>query len=338
MDEAEVKEERRRLAELFDIAPGRILHALCALAVPDLIPPEGTGMDRLASAAEADPDRLSRLVLAAETLGVVRVDASGTVRLTAGGQLLRSDHPDTLRPEFAEIDMFLGWGAFAECVARGGTSYERARGGALFERISRDPASLTAFHAYMRVRAAQLYAPLVPYLAKRGFRSVVDVAGGTGGLTELLLAADDKLHVTLLDRPEVIELVPHATRARFGERLVLRPGDMLRSDLPAGHHAYALGSVLHDWADEEAVAVLRRCHRALDDDGQIVLLERVLSERGPDRGRLADIWMMAITGGQERTLARWNALAAAAGLVIDDVHDTADGEVSALVLVPDGAS
>ncbi|WP_049717713.1 methyltransferase [Streptomyces caatingaensis] len=337
MDEADLKEERRRLADLFDVAPSRILHALCALAVPDLIPPEGIGTGRLASAAEADPGRLTRLVLAAETLGVLRVDASGTVRLTEGGRLLRSDHPDTLRPEFAETDMFLGWGAFAECVAHGGTSYERARGGALFERIGADPASLDAFHSYMRTRAAQLYAPLVPYLCKRGFGDVVDVAGGTGGLTELLLAADDALRVTLLDRPEVIERVPHALRARFGERLVLYPGDMLRSDLPPGHDAYLLGSVLHDWADEEAVAVLRRCHRALDDGGRIVLLERVLSERGPDRGRLADMWMMAITGGRERTLAGWNALAAAAGLVIDDVHD-ADGEVAALVLVPDGAS
>jgi hypothetical protein len=39
-----------------------------------------------------------------------------------------------------------------------------------------------------------------------------------------------------------------------------------------------LAQVLHDWPDEQAAAILRRCAEASPPDGRVVLVERVLVE------------------------------------------------------------
>ena len=46
--------------------------------------------------------------------------------------------------------------------------------------------------------------------------------------------------------------------------------------LPAGADVYVLCKVLHDWDDEHAEAILRRCSEAAGPDGRILIIEMVL--------------------------------------------------------------
>ncbi|MET7938421.1 methyltransferase [Streptomyces sp. NPDC005322] len=326
----DVETERRRLSEIFDVAPSRVLYALCALGVPDHVPAEGATLGELAMALGVEPARLARLIRAAETLDVVRIDPSQTVCLTDAGMLLRSDHPVSLSAEFADNELFMGWGSFAQSVTGEGVSYELIYNKSIFEKIGDDSQALKIFHEHMRMRAMEVYRPLLPYLLKRCSADIVDLAGGTGGLAELLLDSRDGLRVTLVDLPEVVALISDDTRARYGERLVCVPGD-IRSAVPEGFGTYVLGSVLHDWPDGRAVDILRQCARGARSGGEVILLERVLDETGPDRRRLGDMWMMAMTGGRERTRADWVHVALEAGLSLLEIHHV-DGELSAVVL------
>ncbi|MFF2810200.1 methyltransferase [Streptomyces sp. NPDC058000] len=328
--EPDIDRERQRLTGLFDIAPSRVLYAVCTLGVADGVPPEGITTDELAARLGTDPDPLSRLVLAAETLGVFRVEATGTVHLTVAGTLLRADAPSSLHAEFSDNALFTAWGPFAETVRTGRPSYELATGTPIFDSMSGDPGALASFHEHMWMRARRLYRPLLPFLLQRCTRRVLDVGGGTGGLATLLLDADDTVEVAVLDLPEVIALVPPETSRHYGDRFSLVGGDV-RHGVPEGYGTHLLGSVLHDWPDERAAAILGRCAEALDADGEIVLLERVLADTGPDPRRMGDIWMMAMAGGRERTRAQWAGLARTAGLALRHIHD-AEGELSAIVL------
>lgn len=326
--------ERRRLAELFDIAPSRVLYTVSTLGVADHVPQDGIALDELAGRLGLHPGRLSRLVRAAETLGVFRVDEAGTVRPTPAGTLLRSDRPGSLRAEFSDNSLFTAWGPFAETVADGRPSYELVNGTGIFDSLGDDPQALGTFHEHMRMRAAQLYRPLLPALLKHCARDVLDLAGGTGGLSGLLLEHSDTLRVTLTDLPEVIALVPAGLTHAYGDRFSARAGDMTTS-VPAGFGTYVLGSVIHDWPDDTAVRILRHCAdaaRRTAPGANVVLLERVLADAGPDMRRMGDMWMMAMTGGQERTRSQWAELARAAGLEVRAVEDTTDGELSAVVL------
>ncbi|MGH3845006.1 MAG: methyltransferase [Pseudonocardiaceae bacterium] len=72
--------------------------------------------------------------------------------------------------------------------------------------------------------------------------------------------------------------------------------------------------VLHDWEDEECVAILRAIRRAAHDDSRLLVIEGVISEERADpRARTLDIVML--TGGRERTATEFSALFDAAGAI-----------------------
>lgn len=84
-----------------------------------------------------------------------------------------------------------------------------------------------------------------------------------------------------------------------------------------------LKGVLHDWDDDHAVAILQVCRRAIASDGKLLVLERVLAERnaGADE-KFADLNMMVVTGGYERSAEEFAALFASAGFHLTQVMPT----------------
>ena len=84
--------------------------------------------------------------------------------------------------------------------------------------------------------------------------------------------------------------------------------------IPEGGDAYLLKAVLHDWEDDESVAVLRSVRRAVPQHGAVLVVEQLL-DAGPDPVRTAfsDLNMLVAPGGQERELADYGALLEAAG-------------------------
>jgi hypothetical protein len=76
--------------------------------------------------------------------------------------------------------------------------------------------------------------------------------------------------------------------------------------VPAPADAYVLKYVIHDWDDEQSVAILRNCRKAMHETSGILVIERVMPERieaMPIHLRIAmgDMNMMAMPGGRERT-------------------------------------
>jgi 2,7-dihydroxy-5-methyl-1-naphthoate 7-O-methyltransferase len=80
--------------------------------------------------------------------------------------------------------------------------------------------------------------------------------------------------------------------------------------LPPGGDVYLLKSILADWPDPEAAAILRRCADAARPGGRVVVVNGVT----PDDGANPALLMMVLVGGKERTLAQFTALARGAGL------------------------
>jgi hypothetical protein len=84
--------------------------------------------------------------------------------------------------------------------------------------------------------------------------------------------------------------------------------------LPSGGAAYVLQRVVCAWDDEQAVAILTNCRRAMGQRGTLLLVEQVLAVRDSDaRGS---------TGGRERTEAEYRALIATAGFTLNRVVPT----------------
>jgi hypothetical protein len=104
------------------------------------------------------------------------------------------------------------------------------------------------------------------------------------------------------------------------ERCDLVGGDFL-AELPPGGDAYVLAVVVHDWPDEQAVAILRACHQAMAPGARVWLVEQVLAPGDAnDRVKFGDLLMLVTFGAQERTAEEYRALLEAAGFAGVAVH------------------
>ena len=142
------------------------------------------------------------------------------------------------------------------------------------------------------------------------FGTIVDVGGGGGVLLSTILAAAPDASGVLFDRPEVVART--SLPAVAGDFFV---------DVPPGFDAYLLSRVIHDWADDEAVTILRTCRRAMAPSARLLLVEAELPEHAADHPAAIrmDLHMLALLGGRERTRAEYAALLARADLVLTTV-------------------
>ena len=124
----------------------------------------------------------------------------------------------------------------------------------------------------------------------------------------------------LFDQPHVIAGAPDVLDALgVRDRCEVVSVDFFEG-VPEGGDAYVLKSIIHDWEDPEAVAILRSVRRAMAPDSVVLLVERLIGEPNGDPDGVAmlaafsDLNMLVGPGGRERTEAEYDAIFAAAGL------------------------
>ena len=135
------------------------------------------------------------------------------------------------------------------------------------------------------------------------YTHVVDVGGGRGSLLEAIVRAHPGVHGTLFDQAHVVADVEI-------DGVDVVAGSFFEA-VPRGGDAYVLKSIIHDWGDDEAVAILRTCAAALDGGAHVLLIERDLAD--PAASWL-DLQMLVMLGGRERTEDEYAELFRAAGL------------------------
>ena len=89
----------------------------------------------------------------------------------------------------------------------------------------------------------------------------------------------------------------------------------------------------NDWADDQAVAILRNCREALAEDGRVIVIETVMAAANESSwANLQDITMLATTHGMERTEQEYGSLMSRAGLRLENILNTSS-DLSLLVAV-----
>ena len=93
--------------------------------------------------------------------------------------------------------------------------------------------------------------------------------------------------------------------------------------VPPGGDAYLLSHVLHDWTEAQCLTILGNCRTAMGPSGRLLIVETVLpAGNTPHPGKLLDIAMLVMPGGQERTAEQFGALLAKAGFRLARVVPT----------------
>jgi len=262
------------------------------------------------------------LMRAASAVGIVSAAAGGRFGLTLLGQTLRSDVPGSQRDSAVALTApghWLPWGRLTEAIRTGRCQAPEALGAELFQYYADNPDEGRAFTGAMCDSSAEVADEIARILDTSSARQVVDVGGASGTLIAALLARNPLLEGTILDRPEVVPRAVNVVAERgLSTRCRVVAGDFFVSVPEADIHI--LKFIIHDWDDEQSIRILSNCARALRPRGRVVLIERMIPEDGRANGAsLADLNMLVVLPGRERTLGQYNDLLGCAGLTLNRI-------------------
>lgn len=318
--------------------PARVVHVAAELGIADLLATEAKTADVLARETDTAPVPLHRLLRALASIGLVEELEAARFRLTTAGEQLRSNVPGSMR----NIAMMFGgerawrsWGELLHSVKTGESGTRRVYGVGTFEYLTANPDAAVIFNAAMAENTRRITELLVSTYDFSQFQNVVDVGGGNGTLMAAILAVNAGIRGAVFDLPSGIAQAPqNLDAAGVAERCEAIAGDFFRS-VPEGADAYILKYVIHDWDDAQSVAILTNCRKAMLQTSKVLLIERVMPERTlatPMHQRIvmADMNMLAMPGGQERTEQEYRNLFAASGLSLERIITLPESEISVI--------
>ena len=151
---------------------------------------------------------------------------------------------------------------------------------------------------------------------------IVDVGGASGNLLGHVLAKHPRPKGVLFDLPQAMTDAPARLRALGVEdRVTIQAGSAFEA-VPPGADAYILSHVIHDWNEDQCLTILRNCRAAMTPTSRLLIIELVLREGNAPGFGSADMVMMTLTGGAERTAREFESLLARAGLTMTRVIPT----------------
>jgi hypothetical protein len=305
------------------------IHVLATLGVADHLADGPRSSAELARATEANEDALYRVLRAVASIGVLEEDDARRFSLTPMGEWLRNDMAGSLAGWAALVGRPYQWGAWAQllhAVKTGENAFQHLHGVDAWEYRRERPEENAIFDAAMQSFTRGLNDALLDAYDFGRFACIVDVGGGNGALLAGVLREHPNVTGVLFDQPHVVDgAEPVLQEARVGERCRVVGGSFFDS-VPEGGDAYVMKSILHDWDDAEATAILRVCRRAMRDESRLLVIERLVEP--PNRGaptKFSDLNMLTILGGRERTLAEFRVLLEAGGFELQGETATAAG-------------
>jgi hypothetical protein len=93
--------------------------------------------------------------------------------------------------------------------------------------------------------------------------------------------------------------------------------------------------IIHDWDDEKSHRILENIRRVITEHGRLLVVESVIPPGNePFFGKLLDVTMLVVPGGQERTEEEYRTLFGKAGFRLSRIVPT-QAEVSVIEGVPE---
>lgn len=237
--------------------------------------------------------------------------------LTHRGQYLCTNHPFTLADAAIEYagPFSRMWDGLDEALLAG----SGWRAPDVFGQVAEDANRCKTHHRMLQSYALHDYPEVARALELQGDERIIDAGGGLGALARMVLDAHPRVHMTVLERPEVAEQgqAYSENQKRLGWHAVDIFGPWgLRADV------VLLSRVLHDWNDQAAIRILTRAREALPVGGRVIVVEMLIPEGGT-AGALCDLHLLMATGGRERSAAELAELLGAAGFSLESVRSVA---------------
>jgi O-methyltransferase domain/Dimerisation domain len=294
------------------------LYVAVVLGVSDHLAAQPRELDWLAEQTGSDAGSLYRLLRALATLGVYEELPDRRFGPTPMSDALRRDAPDSVAPWIEHTcspSHRAAWSGLLGSIRTGDNAFRTVHGMSAWDFRAAHPEASSVFDAAMTSISQTAAHAVLEVYDFGGFATIADIGGGRGALLGAILARHPAARGVLGDQAHVIAGAPDVlTELGVLDRCEIVPVDFFAS-VPTGADVYVLKSIIHDWADPEAIAILRNVRSAMTPAAMVLLVERVIGEpNGAMLPAFSDLNMLVGPGGRERTDAEFDEIFAAAGL------------------------
>lgn len=232
--------------------------------------------------------RATRILLDALTgLGFIKKQNDRYQNTNIATRFLVSDSPHYQGHIIRHAEtLWQNWSGLDEIV-KTGKPYRRAHNHEAFILGMHDLASLKVGKV---IRAIGL----------KGVHTALDLGGGPG--TYSIEMARKGVKVTLFDRPETVKIAKKIQNSRFkigNSKVNFIQGDFLYDDIGKGYDLIFASQILHANSEKDNIMLLKRCKKALNKNGRMVIQEFKISKdlTQPPNGALFSVNMLVNTEG-----------------------------------------
>lgn len=302
----------------------KCIYVAAKLGIADLLKDGPRTSEELAQVTGTHAPSLYRVLRLLTGVQLLSEGEAHAFALTPLGTYLQTGVPGSLRTTalyFGGEPTWQVWGALLDSVETGQSAYQHIFGRSSWDYRADHPETAALFDQTMSDWTASVAPTVAAAYDFSASARLVDVGGGHGQMLASILQAHPTLHAVLFDLPHVVQGAhPLLEAAGVADRCEIIEGDAFTA-VPAHAETYLLSRVIHDWDDAHALALLTRCQQAMQPQGKVLLVERVILSGGAPSLLVleSDVNMLVATGGKERTDAEYRALLRAAGFELRQI-------------------
>jgi 2-polyprenyl-3-methyl-5-hydroxy-6-metoxy-1,4-benzoquinol methylase len=274
----EVKELRKIL---FGFRPARVLLTANNYRVFDhLIKPQSA--KTISKKIDADLRATEILLDALTGIGLLRKQRNQYINARIASRFLVSASPyyqgDILRHT---DNLWKNWSGLDE-VIKTGKPHHKAH--------NRD-----AFVLGMYNLATLKAKDVIKTIGLKDVKTALDLGGGPG--TYSIEMARKGVKVTLFDSPETIRIAKEIIEKESLNNIHFISGDFMSDDIGKGYDLIFISQILHSYSEKDNLQLLRKCKKALNNSGRVVIQEFYISgnRTHPAQGSLFSVNMLVNT-------------------------------------------
>lgn len=299
----------------------------------------GATLDDLAASISVPAAQLERVLNLLQYAGLIE-EQENTLHNTRLGAVLVPGKPGSLgafAENFTSPLFQRAWDHLEVSVLTGEPGFDREYHQSIYDYLGHDEAASKLFNQAMQEEAAAAAQSATTLIDLEKDETVVDIGGGDGTFLSSLLQTAPSVTGIVFDSPAGVAAADHVIASvGLTDRCISIGGDFFAT-IPPNATTYIIKSVLQDWDDERALALLSKCKEHIPATARLIIIGNFLPESydaAAAVGYLTDVCMLVISGGRERTLADLKVLLDQAGFDTGDMRHKHLGPLTAVELGP----
>ncbi|QPT12949.1 methyltransferase domain-containing protein [Serratia rubidaea] len=283
----------------------KVLTAALALNLFDYLRDEDLDAAQLAERLECPSRSTEQLLIALQAMGYLEKRGGRYHLPPEHREFLVSDEPQWLGWLGRHIDTFLYplWGDLKHAVQTD-THQRRAVFGddrSWFDILYQNPNDVADFQEFLGKFAMPFIEGFVRDYDFAQHRAFLDIGSGIGSLPMAVADAYPQVRLAICELPQASAFLRDRLALQgYGERIDVVEGDVIAGDLPLeDYDLIHLGWMLHDYAPETQLAILRHIYQAMPVGGRFIASETPLNadKSGPEFTALLSLNMLVSTDG-----------------------------------------